>query len=85
MPSSLVVVLQRHCADTDSTFRESEPSQLTCPADVLGRIPDPRRARAACYRPGSLLALCMVAVLGRATSLAAIAHFAADTESDVRG
>ncbi|MEU1036439.1 transposase family protein [Streptomyces mirabilis] len=33
---------------------------------------------------GSLLALCMVAVLGGATSLAAIARFAADTDSHLR-
>ncbi|MFF1687785.1 MULTISPECIES: transposase family protein [unclassified Streptomyces] len=33
---------------------------------------------------GSLLALCLVAVHGGATSLAAIARFAADTESDLR-
>ncbi|MFG2386869.1 transposase family protein [Streptomyces avermitilis] len=83
MPSSLIGVLQRHCADTDSTC--PEPSQLTCLADVLGRIPDPRRARARGRRCrlGSLLALCMVAVLGGATSLAALARFAADTDSDL--
>lgn len=51
---------------------------------MLGRIPDPRRARGRRYRLGSLLALCMVAVLGGATSLAAIARFAADTDSDLR-
>lgn len=79
MPSSPIGVLQRHCADTDSTC--PEPSQLTCLADVLGRIPDPRRVRGRRYRLGSLLALCMVAVLGGATSLAAIARFAADTDS----
>ncbi|WP_328457143.1 ISAs1 family transposase [Streptomyces sp. NBC_00386] len=74
MPSSLIGVLQRHCADTDSTCPEPEPSQLTCLADMLGRR----------YRLGSLLALCMVAVLGGATSLAAIARFAAETDSDLR-
>ncbi|MFJ3552051.1 ISAs1 family transposase [Streptomyces sp. NPDC090114] len=82
MPSSLIGVLQRHCADTGSTC--PEPSQLTRLADVLGRIPDPRRVRGRRYRLGSLLALCMVAVLGGATSLAAIARFAADTDSDLR-
>jgi hypothetical protein len=35
-------------------------------------------------RLGSLLALCLVAVLGGATSLAAIARFAAGTDSDPR-
>ncbi|MGW0730749.1 transposase family protein [Streptomyces sp. GbtcB7] len=82
MPSSPIGVLQRHCADTDSTC--PEPSRLTCLADVLGRISDPRRVRGRRYRLGSLLALCMVAFLGGATSLAAIARFAADTDSDLR-
>lgn len=83
VPSSLIGVLQRHCAETDFTF--PEPSQLTCLADVLGRIPDPRRVRGRRYRRGSLLGLCMVAVLGGATSLAAIARLAADTDFDLRG
>ncbi|WP_405775290.1 ISAs1 family transposase [Streptomyces sp. NBC_01538] len=82
MPSSLIGVLQRHCADTDSAC--PEPSQLTCLADVLDRIRDPRRVRGRRYRLGYLLALCMVAVLGGATSLAAIARFAADTDSNLR-
>jgi hypothetical protein len=67
VPSSLIGVLRRHCADTDSTC--PEPSQLTCLADVLGRIPDPRRVRGPRYRLGSLLALRMVAVPGGATTL----------------
>ncbi|WP_416979961.1 transposase family protein [Streptomyces sp. T028] len=79
MPSSLIGVLQRHLSDTDSTCPEPEPSQLACLADVLGRLPDPRRVRGRRYRLGSLLALCLVAVLGGATSLAAIARFATDT------
>ncbi|MFI5476897.1 ISAs1 family transposase [Streptomyces cacaoi] len=82
MPSSLIGVLQRHCTDTDSTC--PEPSQPTCLAGALGRIPDPRRGRDRRYRLGSLLALWIVAVLGGATSLAAIARFAADTDSDLR-
>ncbi|AZS89756.1 ISAs1 family transposase [Streptomyces griseoviridis] len=53
-------------------------------AEVLGRIPDPRRVRGRRYRLGSLLALCLVAVLGGATSLAAIARFAVDTDYDLR-
>ncbi|MET7888020.1 transposase family protein [Streptomyces avermitilis] len=51
---------------------------------MLGRIPDPRRARGRRCRLGSLLALCMVVVLGGAASLAALARFAADTDSDLR-
>ncbi|MGW2841791.1 transposase family protein [Streptomyces sp. NPDC001493] len=80
VPSSLIRVLQRHCADTDSTCPETGPSQLACLADVLGRIPDPRRVRGRRYHLGSLLALCLVGVLAGATSLAA---FAADTDSDL--
>ncbi|GAA4001791.1 hypothetical protein GCM10022384_55820 [Streptomyces marokkonensis] len=51
---------------------------------MLGRLPDPRRVRGRRYHLGSLLALCLVAVLGGAASLAAIARFAADTDSDLR-
>ncbi|MEH0542409.1 transposase family protein [Streptomyces sp. B21-105] len=51
---------------------------------MLGRIPDPRRVRGRRCRLGSLLALCLVTVLGGATSLAAIARFAADTDYDLR-
>ncbi|WP_406410310.1 transposase family protein [Streptomyces sp. NBC_01614] len=82
MPSFLIGVLQRHCADIDSAC--PDPQQFTSLADVLGRIPDPRRVRGRRYRLGSLLALCLVAVLGGATSLAAIARFAADTGYGLR-
>ncbi|GGY16547.1 transposase family protein [Streptomyces minutiscleroticus] len=84
MPSSLIGVLQRHCEDIDSACLDPEPQQFTALAEVLGRIPDPRRVRGRRYRLGSLLALCLVATLGGATSLAAIARFAADTDSDLR-
>ncbi|WP_442811342.1 transposase family protein [Streptomyces sp. NBC_00481] len=59
----------RHCEDIDSTCPDPEPSQLTSLAEVLGQIPDPRRVRGRRYRLDSLLALCLVAVLGGATSL----------------
>ncbi|MEX3101916.1 MULTISPECIES: ISAs1 family transposase [unclassified Streptomyces] len=62
----------------------ADPQQLTSLAEVLGRIPDPRRVRGRRYRLNSLLALCLVAVLGGATSLAAIARFAADTHPGLR-
>ncbi|WP_406729442.1 ISAs1 family transposase [Streptomyces sp. GD-15H] len=84
MPSSLIDVLQRHCEDIDSACPDPEPQQFTSLAEVLGRVPDPRRVRGRRYRLGSLLALCLVAVLGGATSLAAIARFAADTDYDLR-
>ncbi|MER6958221.1 transposase family protein [Streptomyces sp. NPDC000618] len=82
MPSSLIGVLRRHCEDIDSACLDPEPPQFTSRAEALGRIPDPRRVRGRRYRLGSLLALCLVAVLGGATSLAAIARFAADTDYD---
>ncbi|WP_327129751.1 ISAs1 family transposase [Streptomyces sp. NBC_01727] len=50
----------------------------------MGRIPDPRRVRGRHYSLGSLLTLCLVAVLGGATSLAGIVRFAADTDSEPR-
>jgi predicted transposase YbfD/YdcC len=84
VPSSLIGVLQRHCEDTDSACPDPEPQQFIALAEVLGRIPDPRRVRGRRYRLGSLPALCLAAVLGGATSMAAIARFAADTDSDLR-
>ncbi|MBE8475998.1 transposase family protein [Streptomyces sp. 3R004] len=48
-------------------------------AGISSRIPDPGRVRGRRYHLGSLLALCLVAVLGGGTSLAAIARFSADT------
>ncbi|GAA4636421.1 hypothetical protein GCM10023196_086100 [Actinoallomurus vinaceus] len=84
MPFSLIGVLQRHYTGIDSTCPDSEPPALTSLAEVLDRIPDPRRVRGRRYRLGSLLALCLAAVLGGATSLAAIARFAADTDTGLR-
>src|SRR4051794_18735374 len=84
VPSSLIGVLQRQCQGIDSACPDPEPQQFTSLAETLGRIPDPRRVRGRRYRLGSLLALCLVAVLGGATSLAAIARIAADTDYDLR-
>ncbi|ADI12920.1 hypothetical protein SBI_09802 [Streptomyces bingchenggensis BCW-1] len=50
----------------------------------MGRIPDPHQVRGRRYRLGSLLALCLLAVLGGAKPLAAIARFAAATDSELR-
>ncbi|WP_316782178.1 ISAs1 family transposase [Streptomyces sasae] len=84
MPSSLIGVLQRHCQGIDSACPDPEPQQFTSLAETLSRIPDPRRVRGRRYHLGSLLALCLVAVLGGARSLATIARFAADTDSSLR-
>ncbi len=45
---------------------------------------DPRRVRGRRYRLGSVLALCLLAVLGGATTLAGIARFAIDSTPEVR-
>ncbi|WP_181009442.1 transposase family protein [Streptomyces sp. SM11] len=50
----------------------------------MDRLPDPRRVRGRRYRLGSLLALCLLAVLGGATTLAGIARFTADAAPEVR-
>ncbi|MCX4732060.1 ISAs1 family transposase [Streptomyces sp. NBC_01363] len=83
MSSSLIGVLQRHCEDIGSACPDPEPQRFTSLAEVLGRLPDPRRVRGRRYRMGSLLALCLVAVLGEAMSLAAIARFAADADASL--
>ncbi|WP_345038575.1 ISAs1 family transposase [Streptomyces sannanensis] len=84
MPSSLTDVLQRHHGDVDLLRLPAGPSELTALADVLDRLPDPRRVRGRRYRLGSLLALCLLAVLGGATTLAGIACYAVDVTPDVR-
>ncbi|MDF2255405.1 transposase family protein [Streptantibioticus ferralitis] len=50
---------------------------------MFDRLPDPRRVRGRRYRLGSLLGLCLVAVLGGARPLAQIARFAADAAPEV--
>ncbi|MFE0730875.1 ISAs1 family transposase [Streptomyces antibioticus] len=84
MSSSLIDVLQRHRRDVDLLHLPAGPSELTSLADVLDRLPDPRRVRGRRYRLGSLLALCLLAVLGGATTLAGIARYAVDVAPDVR-
>jgi hypothetical protein len=82
VPSALIGVLQRQCGDIDHACPDPEPAQLTSLAEALGQLPDSRRVRGCRYRRlGSLLALCLVAVLGGAVSPAAIARFAADTDA----
>ncbi|MFF5161403.1 ISAs1 family transposase [Streptomyces sp. NPDC000348] len=50
---------------------------------MFDRLPDPRRVRGLRYRLGSLLGLCLVAVLGGTRPLAQIARFAADAAPEV--
>jgi hypothetical protein len=84
VPSSLIDVLQRHREDADPLHLPAELSELTALSQVLDRLPDPRRVRGRRYRLGSLLALCLLAVLGGATTLAGIARYAVDTAPEVR-
>lgn len=79
MSSSPIGSLARHCEDAILSPPPTEPAELTALLDLLSTIPDPRRVRGRRYRLGSLLALCLVAVLGGASSLAQIARFAADS------
>jgi hypothetical protein len=73
VPSSLIDVLQRHREDADLPHLPAEQSELAALAEVLNRLPDPRRVWGGRYRLGSLLALCLLAVLGDATTPAGIA------------
>jgi hypothetical protein len=74
VPSSLIDVLQRHREDADLLHLSAELPELAALSEVLDRLPDPRRVRGRRYRLGSLLALCLLAVLGGATTLAGIAR-----------
>ncbi|MFD5066195.1 ISAs1 family transposase, partial [Streptomyces sp. NPDC058394] len=84
MPSSLIDVLQRHREDVDMLRLPAELPGLDALSEVLDRLPDPRRVRGRRYRLGSLLALCLLAVVGGATTLAGIARYAVDASPEVR-
>ncbi|MER6127127.1 transposase family protein [Streptomyces sp. NPDC001795] len=83
MSSSLIDVLVRHCKGADPPRLPTAEQQLPTLAGVLSSVPYPRRARGRRYQLGSLLAVCLVAVLGGARSLAQIARFAADCDPDL--
>ncbi|MCX4859645.1 ISAs1 family transposase [Streptomyces canus] len=84
MPSSLIDVLVRHREDVVLPCPPAELSELCTLAEVLDRVPDPRRVRGRRYSIGVLLALCLVAVLSGATSLACIARFATNSGPGLR-
>ncbi|MEH0542417.1 transposase family protein [Streptomyces sp. NBC_00704] len=84
MPSSLIDVLQRHREDADLLHLSAELSELAALSEGLDRLPDSRRVRGRRYWLGSLLALCLLAVLGGATTLAGIARYAIDTSPEAR-
>ncbi|MEV0638963.1 dihydrofolate reductase family protein [Streptomyces sp. NPDC050619] len=70
LPPSLIDVLACHREDVDLPCL---PADLRTLAQVLDEVPDPRRVRR--YRIGSLLALCLVAVLGGAKPVTVIARW----------
>ncbi|MCT2590935.1 transposase family protein [Streptomyces sp. N2-109] len=74
MSSSLVDALARHREDADPAC---PPADLRTLAQIRDEVPDPRRVHGCRYRIGSLLALCLVAVLGGAKSVTAIASSSA--------
>ncbi|MFG3296583.1 ISAs1 family transposase [Streptomyces sp. NPDC048179] len=83
MQPSLISVLTRHFEDAAAPCPPTDPSELATLTEVFDHLPDPRRVRGRRYRLGSLLGLCLVAVLGGARSLAQIARFAADAAPEV--
>ncbi|MEN8649931.1 transposase family protein [Streptomyces sp. 21So2-11] len=84
MPSSLIGVLHRHRKDAGLPCPLPDGPELSSLADVLDRLPDPRRVRGRRYQLGALLGLCLLAVLGGATTLAGTARFAIDSPCEVR-
>ncbi|WP_419156080.1 transposase family protein [Streptomyces canus] len=74
----------RHREDVVLPCPPAELSELCTLAEVLDRVPDPRRVRRRRYHIGVLLTLCQVAVLSGATSLACIARFATNSGPGLR-
>lgn len=83
MPSLLITAVSRHL-DHDAGSIPDDPDRLLDLADVLDMLPDPRRRQGRRYRLGQVLALCTIAVLAGATTLAAIARHAAYLPDEVR-
>jgi hypothetical protein len=81
--SSPIDALVRHCEGVVLPCPSIEFPGLPALAHVLDQIPDPRRCQGRRYRLGPLLALCLVAVLGGATSLAKITRFAVGLDPEV--
>jgi predicted transposase YbfD/YdcC len=82
MPSSPIDALARQCQGIDAVDSPTELLDLPTLADVLGRIPDPRRRHGRRYQLGVILTLCVVAVLCGATSLAQIVRLARGWDAD---
>ncbi|MEV3915083.1 ISAs1 family transposase, partial [Streptomyces canus] len=83
MSSSLITAVSRHLDHAAGSIPD-DPDRLLDLADVLDVLPDPRRRQGRRYRLGLVLALCTIAVLAGATTLAAIARHAAYLPDEVR-
>ncbi|RNL68240.1 transposase family protein [Streptomyces sp. I6] len=78
MPSFLISIVTRH-RDRLPDTSDQDADHLGGLADVLDRLPDPRRVRGLRYRLGALLVLCTTAVLAGASTWAGIVRFAPDS------
>ncbi|RZB13254.1 ISAs1 family transposase [Streptomyces sp. F001] len=79
MPSSSITALERHRDhDAVASLDPADLDQAVDLAEVLDGLPDPRRRQGRRYRLGPMLALCTLAVLAGARTLAAIARHAAE-------
>ncbi|GIH24608.1 ISAs1 family transposase [Acrocarpospora phusangensis] len=64
---------------TPVTAEPPDLTELPGLAQILSSVPDPRDRRGRRHRIGSLLALCLIAVMSGARSLASIGRFARDS------
>ena len=82
MPSSLLDAAVRQCEGIAPLDSPAQLAGLPVLAEVLDRIPDHRRAQGRRYRLGVILALCVVAVLCGAKSLAQISRLSRTWDAD---
>ena len=87
MPSNTIAMLTRHIKHaqtaTPATAERPDLTELPQLAQILNTVPDPRDRRGRRHRIGSLLALCLLAVMSGARSLASIGRFARDSDPAV--
>ncbi len=82
MSSSLIEDLSRQLEDVVLPCPPDRLPGLPTLLDVLGMVPDPRSPRGRRHRLSFLLAVAVLAVLGGARSLAAVAQWARDADAD---